>query len=78
MLLAVIATGFRKLKSEMPVASSCSFALAAATHRPEDDHDAAVLPVKWGEIPTDGSEDVGHCCFTSQDVIDVLLRKKYA
>jgi len=78
MLLAVIATGFRKLKSEMPVASSCSFALAAATHRPKDDHDAAVLPIKWGEIPTDGSEDVGHCCFTSQDVIDVLLRKKYA
>lgn len=78
MLLAVIAMGFRKLESNMPIAGSCSFALAAATHRPKEDVDASVLPVMWGEVPDMGSEDVGHCCFTSQEVVETVPERKYA
>ncbi len=46
-----IGMGFRKLQRRaMPVAASCSFAIAAASHRPVGDVDAAVLPVRWGEV----------------------------
>ena len=74
-----IGMGFRKLQRRtMPVAASCSFALAAASHRPVGDVDAAVLPVRWGEVTEMGSADVGHCCFTSQNVVGVVRGRKYA
>ena len=79
-LIAIaIGMGRRKLAgSSMPVAGSCSFALAAASHRPEGDVDAAVLPVKWGEVLEVGDAHVGHCCFTSQDVVGVVPGRMYA
>jgi hypothetical protein len=74
-----IGMGFRKLKGHaMPVAASCSFALATASHRPVGDVDAAVLPVKWGEATEMGNADVGHCCFTSQEIVSVVPGRKYA
>lgn len=76
---AAIGMGFRKLRgSSMPVAASCSLAMAAAAHRPAGDFDAAVLPVKWGEVVDMSNADVGHCCFTSQEVIDTDFGKEYA
>lgn len=78
MILTVIGLSFRKLKSRMPLAVSCSFALAAATHRTDEDIDASVLPVMLGEVPRVGSEVVGHCCFTSEDVVDLVEGRKYA
>lgn len=78
MLGSIAMGGFKLQHSLMPVASSCSLALAAATHRPENDVDAAVLPVKWGEVANMGNDDVGHCCFTSQAVVDVIPGRKYA
>jgi hypothetical protein len=79
-LVAVaIAMGFRKLEGNaMPVAASCSLALAAAAHRPTGDVDAAFLPVKWGEVVEMGNAEVGHCCFTSQEVLGVKPGRKYA
>lgn len=74
-----IAMSFIKLKgTSMPVAASCSRAIAAAAHRPVEDVDAAVLPVQWGEVEVMGNADVGHCCFTSREVLAVDPRKKYA
>lgn len=78
MLLALACLSFRKLECRMPVAVSCSFALAAVTHRPEKDDDAAVLSVMWEEVPRMASEALGHCCFTSQRMIDVDPARKYA
>jgi hypothetical protein len=78
MLITLIGMGFRKLESSMPVAASCSFALAAATHRPEEDVDASVLPVMWGEVSEMGNGDVGHCCFTSQKVVPLRRGRDYA
>lgn len=74
-----VAIGFRKLEGgAMPVARSCSFALAAAAHRPAGDVDAAFLPVKWGEvIQADDNAGIGHCCLTSEHVTGVKLGKKY-
>jgi hypothetical protein len=74
-----IRMGFIKLEGNaMPVAASCSLALAAAAHRPTGDMDAAVLPVKWGEVVEMGTDEVGHCCFTSQEVLGVKPGRKYA
>lgn len=79
-LIAIaVGLGSRKLAGKsMPVAASCSFALAAAAHRAAGDVDAAVLAVQWGEVVGMGDADVGHCCFTSQDVVGVVPGKKYA
>lgn len=79
MVAATFAIGGRELKGfGMPVAGSCSFALAAASHRPRGDVDAAVLPVRWGEVEEMGNEEVGHCCFTSQQVVEIVHGKMYA
>jgi hypothetical protein len=79
MLLVAVGMGYRKLPSSIPIAGSCSMALAAAAHRPESDVDAAVLPVKWGVVcaPED-AEGVGHCCFTSEEVTEPQEGKLYA
>jgi hypothetical protein len=80
MLAVVLGTGLRRLPSSMPIAGSCSIALAAAAHRPESDIDAAVLPVKWGVVAreSEGAGDVGHCCFTSEEVTEPQEGKLYA
>lgn len=79
MLLLALVMGFRRFKSAMPVASSCSVAIAAACHRPAEDRDAAVLPVKWGEVQkSEDGREVGHCCFSSFDVQDLTVNRMYA
>ena len=76
LLLAVIATGFRKYRKGIPLAGSCSAAISAACHRPEEDVDAALLPVLWGAVSTEGP--IGHCCFTSFEVSPPVEGKLYA
>ena len=62
MIFLEVLNGFR-VHQGMPLAGSCSAAISAACHRPEEDVDAATKPVMWGVV---SSEDgVGHCCFTS-------------
>ncbi|KAI7544392.1 hypothetical protein KC331_g6837 [Hortaea werneckii] len=78
MLLAAVGSGFRKFASHIPVAGSCSVAIAAAAHRPKSDVDAAVLPVQWGEVNSEGTDEIGHCCFTSEKVHDLIEGRMYA
>lgn len=82
MLLILFGLALRKLHSRvMPVAGSCSVAIAAACHRPKDDVDAAYLPVSWGEVTNsdrDDAPDVYHCCFTSHEVQDLTIGRLYA
>ncbi|KAK4499429.1 hypothetical protein PRZ48_009943 [Zasmidium cellare] len=76
---ALVALGFRKLDPTMPIAGSCSLAIAAACHRPKDDVDAARKPVQWGEVVGEGGNgEVGHCCFTSQPVTSPIPGRLYA
>lgn len=76
LLLVVIANGFRKYKQGMPLAGSCSAAISAACHRPREDVDAAVLPVLWGSVGTEGP--IGHCCFTSFEISAPVEGELYA
>ncbi len=57
--------GFRRHKG-MPLVASCSAAISAACHRPEEDIDAATKPVMWGVVSSENG--VAHCCFTSFEV----------
>ncbi|KAE8360992.1 hypothetical protein BDV27DRAFT_167311 [Aspergillus caelatus] len=55
-ILALLGLSCRRLKSRMPLATHCSAAISAACHPPPDDHDAALKPVMWGEVPRDMSD----------------------
>ena len=65
LILLGLLNGFRWHRG-MPLAGSCSAAISAACHRPEEDVDAAVKPVMWGVVSS--KNGVGHCCFTSFEV----------
>ena len=47
----------------MPLVSTCSAAISAACHRPDDDSDSHLLPVKWGFVCGEY-----WCLTTSRDV----------
>jgi hypothetical protein len=78
MLAVAVMIGLRKLPSHIPIASTCSAAIAAAAHRPENDVDASVLPVKWGVVVESDAEGVGHVCFTSKEVTALKNGRLYA
>jgi len=78
MLFVAVGMGFRRFASHIPVAGSCSVAIAAACHRPDHDVDAAVLPVQWGEVISEGTGELGHCCFTSDEVQEMVPGRMYA
>ncbi|KAF2867468.1 hypothetical protein BDV95DRAFT_671224 [Massariosphaeria phaeospora] len=71
--LCVVGLGGKKLKSGMPVAGSCSAAIAAAC-RPgvetesEGRDDAPLEMVKWGVMKDGYGDEVGHCGFSVEKV----------
>lgn len=77
MVIAVLALGFRKLSSLMPVASSCSAAISAACHPPSDDVDPACKAVSWGQVEQEPNRIVGHCSFTSLQVYAATSEHMY-
>jgi hypothetical protein len=78
MLFALVGMGFRKLQGKIPLADTNSFAIAAACHRPEKNKNAAVEGMMWGEVHTGSDSEVGHCYFTSMDVMVLVERELYA
>lgn len=77
LLLVLIINGLRRYKPGIPLAGSCSAAISAACQRPEADVNAAVLLVMWGSfLGTRGR--IGHCCFTSFDVLRPAEGRLYA
>ncbi|KAL1647111.1 hypothetical protein SLS58_002882 [Diplodia intermedia] len=78
--LFAAALAARGLPPGMPVAGSCSVAIAAACHAPEGT--AETEPVVWGAIP--GAEEekdgvvVGHCAFSNGEVDGPVEGQLYA
>ncbi|SCO80827.1 uncharacterized protein FRV6_05040 [Fusarium oxysporum] len=70
MATAVIITALRRLPAAMPVVASCSLAIAAACHHPDNTSqpDASVFPLQWGVIwrqrEGSGWELTDHCGFS--------------
>ena len=67
---ATIGFGFRRYRTGMPVAGSCSVAIAAACMpQPGRDEDGAAFePVQWGVSSGVAMGGIGHCCFTKGPV----------
>ncbi|KAJ5520793.1 hypothetical protein N7463_001246 [Penicillium fimorum] len=78
MFFCLLGVSFKRFKTGMPVAGSCSLAISAACHPDFDpnengvvrsdnrDEDMSLLRIKWGEVRVNGH--IGHCSFTSEDV----------
>lgn len=82
LLLGGIALGFKKINSDMPIASSCSSAIAAACETSslvDDDNDPS-MPLQWGVVSSESHtpHDVGHCCFTAGQVTAPVEGRLYA
>ena len=75
MILIEVLNGFRVHRG-MPLAGSCSAAISAACHRPEEDVDAATKPVMWGVVSSENG--VRHCCFTSFEVSQPVPGELYS
>ena len=78
----VVLTSLRTSRSGMPLMGSCSGAISAACHPPNDDKDASKLAVKWGVVGQktldETGELVGHCTFTSFKVRGPAKGRLYA
>ena len=78
----VAMTAFRTSKSGMPLMGSCSAAISAACHPPDDDTEASKLPIKWGVVGHNvvdrTGKAVGHCTFTSFNVKAPVKGEFYA
>jgi hypothetical protein len=74
--------GFRSFRGQIPFTGSCSWVISAACHSDPDEADIALGRVKWGSISISngGDEDgaVGHCSFSSRQVVKPKVGKKYA
>ncbi|QRD86480.1 hypothetical protein F9C07_7328 [Aspergillus flavus] len=84
----MVLAGFslRRLRSYMPLASSCSAALSAACHPPPGDENASLKAVMWGEVggvsfdrmdTTDHMSRYAHCAFTSKEVTTLNMARLY-
>jgi hypothetical protein len=78
MLFVLVGMGFRKLQGKIPLANSNSLAISAACHRPEEDKNAALKGVMWGEVQTGSDSEVRHCSSTSMEVTAPVEGKLYA
>ena len=76
-VLAGLLNGCRRYKPGMPLAGSCSAAISAACHLPEEDINANEKPVLWGVV---GMKEggVGHCSFTSLEAEAPVEGESYA
>ncbi|KAL3481374.1 hypothetical protein BJX99DRAFT_164303 [Aspergillus californicus] len=64
----LVLMGRRRFRSGMPVAGSCSLAIAAACHpQTREDEEIEYQLLKWG-VELDQTGDVGHCTFSSENV----------
>jgi hypothetical protein len=69
MVSCIIGMSFLKLPSSMPIASSCSAAIAAACHSLVEDVDRerGEKKLMWGDVGQDHA-GIGHCEFSEQEV----------
>lgn len=77
-MLAGVANGFRRYDDGIPLVGSCSAAISAACHRPNEDASASLLPIKWGCVDASAETEVGHCCLTSFEVTRPADGRYYA
>ncbi|KAF2186208.1 hypothetical protein K469DRAFT_706868 [Zopfia rhizophila CBS 207.26] len=76
-MIILLVLARQQLPPSIPIAGSCSTAISAACHAPDDEpEDGANLPMKWGVV--NDNWGVGHCAFTSREVTAVRHGRTYA
>jgi len=78
MLIALVTVMQLPLKPGMPLVGSNSFAISAACHPPDNDHDVAKNRIMWGAAWHQQDNMPGHCCFTSFEVEPPRVGEFYA
>ena len=75
LLATTLGLAREKFPSTIPMAGSCSVAIAAAAHGPKGDVGTAYLPVRLGEIirGEGKANEVGHCCFANEEVGELVV-----
>jgi hypothetical protein len=65
MLGLLVGSSFRRLKTGMPVVGSCSAAIAAACHLPDEEYDgdSSIAKLQWGETGN-RLHEIRHCAFS--------------
>jgi hypothetical protein len=77
--IPILILGLKKLPSSMPIAGSCSAAIAAACHpRTSSGEEMAKRKLRWGVIGGTDRNGVGHCTFTSHNVREPVVHRLYA
>jgi hypothetical protein len=80
MVAFVVGIGFRKLKSAMPVAGSCSLAIAAACHPLSSESAVAVdatAKLQWG-VMGKGRDNTWHCGVSDRLISPPLAIRSYS
>ncbi|RDW82405.1 hypothetical protein BP6252_03517 [Coleophoma cylindrospora] len=77
-LTFVIAMGFKRFPTGLPVVGNNSLAISAACHPLADDVDVAEKSVMWGAVYHESGDTPGHCCFSSLDVEPPIVGQLYA
>ena len=79
MLLFLIGFGLWRLPTAMPVAGSCSAAIAAACHPPPAECGERIWEkeLRWGVTLEPDGEKPGHCSFSSKRVPSPIPGEKY-
>ncbi|KAH7359931.1 hypothetical protein BKA66DRAFT_500046 [Pyrenochaeta sp. MPI-SDFR-AT-0127] len=77
MVLALVAMGFRRYKPGIPLVGSCSAAISAACHPDPSEGNITRGPLLWGVISPEGVS-IGHCSFSSKDVVLPESGRQYA
>ena len=68
MLLFISISSFWKIGGDIPFVGSCSAAISAACHVPDDQKDTSVKSVQWGVVSEVEEGEVGHCSFSAEEV----------
>jgi hypothetical protein len=86
LVVAVVAFGRKRFKTGMPIASTCSIAIAAACHpdvaeseekREKEGVKLSQKALQWG-VTGEGVDGVGHCAFSSKKVSAPTVGALYA
>jgi hypothetical protein len=77
-LFVVLGLQLRRITLRIPPANHCSLVISAACHPPPEDANAQLKQVQWGVVRERFGAEVGHCSFTSEDVLTPEQGKHYA
>jgi hypothetical protein len=82
MVAGIIGFGFVPFRRGMNLVGSCSVAISAACHlrgiEEGDGYAAAMGKLRWGDVGGGDEDGVGHCAFSTKDVVGPTVGKMYA